>query len=43
MPKDLLDAYPDIKAYRNSIASVPGVRDFYAKENDDIRLAFRAD
>lgn len=45
VPKDLLDSYPTLKAFRNKVASHPKVKAFYElKENDDeIRKAFRPD
>jgi glutathione S-transferase len=38
IPKDILDSYPALKEFRNSIASLPEVAGFYAKESDDIRV-----
>lgn len=37
IPADILDSYPVIKEFRNSIASLPDVAAFYDKETDDIR------
>lgn len=39
-----MNNYPVLKEFRNSIATVPGVAEFYAKETDDIRVnGFRPD
>ena len=43
VPKDLLKDYPDLKAYRNSVAALDAVAAFYAKETDDIRAGFKPD
>uniref|UniRef100_A0A383VC85 Glutathione S-transferase n=1 Tax=Tetradesmus obliquus TaxID=3088 RepID=A0A383VC85_TETOB len=46
IPKDVLNDYPVLKDFRNSVAAVPAVAAFYAdaKNNDDIRTTgFRAD
>ena len=43
MPKDVLSAYPTIKAYRNAIANLEPVAAFYDKETDELRAGFRAD
>lgn len=37
IPTDLLDAYPVLKEFRNSIANVPEIAAFYSKENDEVR------
>jgi glutathione S-transferase len=37
VPTDLLESYPVLKDFRNSIANLPEVAAFYSKENDDIR------
>jgi glutathione S-transferase len=38
IPADYLNSYPVLKEFRNSIASVPEVAAFYAKESDDVRV-----
>lgn len=38
IPTDYLNSYPVLKEFRNSIASVPEVAAFYAKESDDVRV-----
>jgi hypothetical protein len=43
VPKDLLKDYSDLKAYRNSVATLDAVAAFYAKETDDIRAGFKPD
>lgn len=37
-PADLLDSYPVLKEFRDSVASVPEIAAFYSKETDDIRV-----
>ncbi|GBF98377.1 glutathione S-transferase [Raphidocelis subcapitata] len=45
VPKDLLDSYPVLKAYRNKIASHPKVKAYYekAENDDDVRRAYKPD
>ncbi len=43
LPTDVLDGYPALKEFRESIARLPKIKAFYDKENDDIRVkGFRA-
>lgn len=37
VPADLLDSFPVLKAFRNSIATITAIRDYYAAATDDIR------
>lgn len=34
----MFDHFTALKAYRNLVASEPGVRDFYAQKTDDVRV-----
>ena len=43
VPKDLLNEYPALKAFRNRIASEPAIKAYYAKVTDASRDAFKAD
>ncbi|PNW71797.1 hypothetical protein CHLRE_16g688550v5 [Chlamydomonas reinhardtii] len=43
IPKNLLDSYPVLKAYRNRVAQVPAIKAFYDKDGEGVRAAFRPD
>ncbi|EFJ52621.1 hypothetical protein VOLCADRAFT_102603 [Volvox carteri f. nagariensis] len=43
VPKDLLDEYPVLKAFRNKIASIPAVKEHYEKHGEGYRAAFKPD
>jgi glutathione S-transferase len=37
IPADLLDSFPSLKAFRNSIATIPEIKEYYAAATDDVR------
>ncbi|GIL89725.1 hypothetical protein Vretifemale_17499, partial [Volvox reticuliferus] len=43
VPRDLLEDYPVLKAYRNRIASIPAIKEFYEKRGEGFRAAFKPD
>ena len=43
VPPTLLDEYPVLKAYRNKIASVPAIKEYYDKHGEGYRAAFKSD
>lgn len=43
VPKDILEAHPSVKDYRNRIANHPVVKDTYKDCADGMRAAFKAD
>ncbi|KAG2435919.1 hypothetical protein HXX76_007114 [Chlamydomonas incerta] len=43
IPKDLLDAYPAIKAFRNRVALLPAVKAYYDKDTTGKKAAFKPD
>ncbi|KAG2435961.1 hypothetical protein HXX76_007155 [Chlamydomonas incerta] len=43
IPKDLLKDYPTLKAFRNKIASEPGVKAYYDRNSEGFRAAFKPD
>ncbi|EFJ52620.1 hypothetical protein VOLCADRAFT_85785 [Volvox carteri f. nagariensis] len=43
VPKDLLDEYPVLKAFRNKIASIPAIKEHYEKHGEGYRAAFKPD
>ncbi|GIL57376.1 hypothetical protein Vafri_12627, partial [Volvox africanus] len=43
VPKDLLKDYPVLKAYRNRIACIPAIKEFYEKRGEGFRAAFKPD
>ncbi|KXZ46904.1 hypothetical protein GPECTOR_39g398 [Gonium pectorale] len=43
VPSNLLDEYPVLKEYRNKIASLPGIKEFYEKRGEGLRAAFKPD
>ncbi|KAG2493220.1 hypothetical protein HYH03_008637 [Edaphochlamys debaryana] len=42
-PPNLYDQYPVLKAFRDRVARVPGVREFYRTHTEPIRSSFRPD
>ncbi|KXZ41057.1 hypothetical protein GPECTOR_881g129 [Gonium pectorale] len=43
VPKNLLDEYPALKAFRNKIANEPAVKAHYEKHGDVLRASFKPD
>ncbi|GLI67534.1 hypothetical protein VaNZ11_011748 [Volvox africanus] len=43
VPTDLLKDYPVLKAYRNRIACIPAIKEFYEKRGEGFRAAFKPD
>jgi glutathione S-transferase len=41
VPKDLLDSYPDLKAFHNRVAALPAVTKMYVSPTSDYALSFR--
>lgn len=37
IPSDILDSYPSLKAFRNSVATIPEIQQYYAAATDDVR------
>ncbi|GLI67204.1 hypothetical protein VaNZ11_011128, partial [Volvox africanus] len=42
VPTDLLDGYPELRAFRNKIASIPSIKDYYEKHGGEEDGAHRA-
>ncbi|KAG2433085.1 hypothetical protein HYH02_012789 [Chlamydomonas schloesseri] len=43
IPKDLLNAYPALKAFRNKLANHPAIKAYYAAKTDDSRASYKPD
>lgn len=37
-PEDLLESYPVLKDFRNTVASVPEIAAYYSTATDDVRV-----
>lgn len=43
IPKDLLNSYPAIKAFRNKIANLPAVKAYYQDKTEESRASYKPD
>ncbi|KAG2435931.1 hypothetical protein HXX76_007126 [Chlamydomonas incerta] len=43
IPKDLLNAYPALKAFRNKVAKLPAIKAYYDRATEESRASYKPD